>query len=260
MSFCFCPLRSGSSGCVSFVKAGGTRLLIDAGHSAKTMESLLRTIGETPGNLSGIIITHEHSDHIKGLGALSRQFDIPVYANIPTWRAMQDRAGIANVADYNRRTFTTGEDFFIDEVNVLPFAIPHDCAEPVGYSLSYGGKTISIATDVGHLRRGWLDLLADSDIVLLESNHDPDMLRACAYPGWLKNRISGSRGHLNNADCASAVTRLAGRGVRHFVLGNMSHEANTPELARETALAAVAGLGCSVDVAYRDRTGGYYEI
>jgi phosphoribosyl 1,2-cyclic phosphodiesterase len=256
----FCPLRSGSSGCVSFVRAGHTRILVDAGLSSRTVDSLLRTIEESPVNLSGILITHEHGDHIKGVGVLSKQFDIPVYANIETWRAMQTKKDVDKVASYNRRVFNTGEDFFIEDLNVLPFAIPHDAAEPVGYSLSYGGKKLSIATDVGHLRRGWLNCLYGSDLVLIESNHDPDMLARSAYPSWLKSRIGGSRGHLSNGDTANAVLRMTADGVRHFVLGHMSAEANTPELARETVLGAAAGDGVRVDLAYRDRTGGYYEV
>jgi phosphoribosyl 1,2-cyclic phosphodiesterase len=224
------------------------------------VDALLRTIGESPASLSGIIISHEHSDHMKGVGVLSKQFDIPVYANIETWRAMQSKKDIEKVASYNRRVFNTGEDFFIDNLNVLSFPIPHDAAEPVGYCLSYNGKKISIATDVGHLRRGWLDRLYGSDIVLIESNHDPEMLKDCSYPPWLKSRIGGANGHLANSDAANAVLRLAGDGVRHFVLGHMSHEANTPELARETVMKSASGDGIRVEIAYRDKIGGYYDI
>ena len=260
MPFYFCPLRSGSSGCVSFVRAGETRLLVDAGHSARMLEALLGTIGETAANLDGLLITHEHSDHIKGVGTLSRLFEIPVYANAATWSAIAGKPGFDGIAPRNRRVFETGADFFIGDADVQPFAIPHDAAEPVGYSIIYSGRKLSIATDVGHLAKEWLACVEESDIALIEANHDAGMLRGCAYPSWLKKRISGRLGHLSNEDCAKALVKLAENGIGHFVLGHMSDEANSPEIALETVMAAMGSRGARVDVAYRDKTGGYYRI
>jgi phosphoribosyl 1,2-cyclic phosphodiesterase len=259
MPFIFCPVRSGSSGCVSFVRAGGVRLLVDVGYAARTTESLLRSIGESAANVQGVLITHEHSDHMKGVGTLSKMFDLPVYANEETWSAMNGKPGVDAIADRNRRVFTTGEDFYIGEANIQPFAIPHDAAAPVGYSIVYRGRKISLATDIGRIASDWLECVAESDILLIESNHDPDMLRSCAYPAWLKRRISGNRGHLSNLDCAQALAKLSAEGVRHFVLGHMSAEANLPELAVETASAAIS-RAARVDIAHREHTGGIYEI
>lgn len=255
----FCPLRSGSSGNVSFLSAGSTRLLIDAGHACRTLEQLLSSIGESAANLDGIIISHEHSDHIKGAGTLSQRYDLPIYANGATWAAMQSKPGFASVDDRNRRVFVTGEDFYIGDVNVQPFLIPHDAAEPVGFACEYKGKRIVTATDLGHLSCAWTDQLNGADLVLIEANHDPDMLRACAYPSWLKKRILGNRGHLSNGDCADLLRRLTAAGLRHCVLGHMSAEANTPDLALLSVKSALTP-SVRVDLAYRDHTGGYYEL
>ena len=130
MRFTFCPLFSGSSGNSLFVGAGDTRILVDAGMPGRSIEAQLRALDVAPDTLSGILITHEHSDHIKGVGILSRKYDLPVYANEGTWMAMEDKIG--GVALKNQRLFYTGEDFYIGELNVAPFAIPHDAAEPVG--------------------------------------------------------------------------------------------------------------------------------
>ncbi|GHU68180.1 MBL fold metallo-hydrolase [Clostridia bacterium] len=271
----FCPLRSGSSGNVSFLSVGQgaslsvgqgasqsvgiTRILIDAGHASRTLESLLNSIGESAANLDGIVISHEHSDHVKGAGTLSQRYGIPIYANEATWAAMQDKPGFSGVEARNRRLFTTGMDFFIGDINVQPFRIPHDAADPVGFACEYRGKRIVTATDLGHLASAWTDQLEGADLLLIEANHDPDMLRACAYPSWLKRRILGNRGHLSNSDCASLLSRLADAGLRHCVLGHMSAEANTPDLALLSIKSALPP-SVRVDLAYRDRTGGLYEL
>ncbi|MDR1599510.1 MAG: MBL fold metallo-hydrolase [Oscillospiraceae bacterium] len=255
----FCPLRSGSSGNVSFLGAGGTRLLIDAGHSCRTLEQLLGSIGESAANLDGIVVSHEHSDHIKGAGTLSQRYGVPIYANAATWNAMRDKPGFPGVEPRNQRVFVTGVDFYIGDVNVQPFLIPHDAAEPVGFAVEYRGRRIVTATDLGHLASAWTGQLEGADLVLIEANHDPDMLKACAYPSWLKRRILGSRGHLSNGDCAELLRGLTTAGLRHCVLGHMSAEANTPDLAM-LAVKSALSPSVRVDMAYRDSTGGYYEL
>ncbi|HML45810.1 MAG TPA: MBL fold metallo-hydrolase [Clostridia bacterium] len=260
MAFRFCPLRSGSSGNVSFVQAGETCLLVDAGLSARAIEQLLAAMGVSAACLDGILITHEHSDHIKGVGLLSRKYGLPVYANEATWNAMQDKPGIDGIECCNQRIFCTGADFYVRDLGVQSFSIPHDAADPVGYSLYYGGKKLSIATDLGHIQKQWVEEVADADLVLLESNHDPDMLQACRYPAWLKKRILGRRGHLSNADCASVLATLEGRGLRNCVLGHLSQEANQPQLALETVRSALHPDGLHADLAWRDRTGSVYAL
>jgi phosphoribosyl 1,2-cyclic phosphodiesterase len=223
------------------------------------LEQLLGSIGESAANLDGIVVSHEHSDHIKGAGTLSQRYGVPIYANAATWNAMRDKPGFPGVEPRNQRVFVTGVDFYIGDVNVQPFLIPHDAAEPVGFAVEYRGRRIVTATDLGHLASAWTGQLEGADLVLIEANHDPDMLKACAYPSWLKRRILGSRGHLSNGDCAELLRGLTTAGLRHCVLGHMSAEANTPDLAM-LAVKSALSPSVRVDMAYRDSTGGYYEL
>lgn len=265
MQLTFCPLYSGSSGNASYVEAGNTRILVDSGLSGKAIIEGLGQIGVLPETLSGILVTHEHSDHVKGAGILSRKYRIPIYANEPTWDAMARQIG--DVWPGQRRIFQTGADFFIGDMSICPFAIPHDAAEPVGYRIFAGGRSVATATDMGYLTKEVLNRIAGSDIVLLESNHDPDMLMQNPhYSAALKRRILGRHGHLSNESCAQGILKLYETGVRHIVLGHLSAENNTPELALDTSVRMAAENGLCVgqdifiDMAWRDRVGGVYTV
>ena len=264
MPFAFCPLFSGSSGNALYLAAGDTRLLIDAGMPAKSVLAALDALEVAPESLSGILITHEHSDHIRGAGALSRRLNLPVYASAGTWDAMADKLG--EVTDRNQRMFRAGEDFFVRDIGVESFAIPHDAADPVGYSLLYRGRKVSVATDLGHVQSRWMRAVAGADLLLLESNHDLRMLEAGSYPRYIKARIRGKNGHLSNADCGKALCELATTGVRACILGHLSPENNLPELAYQTVRDALAeqGIHCGedfrLDIAWRDRVSAYYTI
>ena len=155
MRFTFCPLLSGSSGNALFVGAGNTRLLIDAGLSGRTVEAALHEIGILPETLQGILVTHEHSDHVKGVGILSRRYRLPVYANARTWAAMARQVG--EIPACNRRVFDTDASFFAGELEVAPFSIPHDAADPVGYRIYAAGHSVATATDMGYFGNnvGW---------------------------------------------------------------------------------------------------------
>lgn len=265
MQLTFCPLFSGSSGNSSYIEAGNTRILIDAGLSGKAVVEALAKIDVLPETLSGILVTHEHSDHVKAAGILSRKYRIPIYANEPTWNAMAKQIG--DVWPGQMRMFNTNEDFFIDDLNICPFSIPHDAADPVGYRIFAGGHSVSTATDMGYLTKDVLKRIAGSDIVLLESNHDPDMLlQNPRYSQALKRRILGRHGHLSNDMCAEGILKLYDTGVRHVVLGHLSAENNTPELALETSVHMAAEKGIAIgqelfiDMAWRDRVGGLYTV
>ena len=265
MEMYFCPLFSGSSGNALFCQYGGTRLLIDAGKPGRPIEEALRSIGVAPETLSGLLITHEHTDHIQGAGVLARRYHLPVYATSGTWAAMEDKIG--KIPGDLRREFYVGRDFYLGEMGVVPFAIPHDAADPVGFRL-YGGKlSVSTATDLGHFSREVYDQIAGSSLILLESNHDPDMLRANPhYNAMLKARILGDRGHLSNDACASALKHLIAAGTGTILLGHLSGENNTPELAMRVSRAVLAeegilpGRDVRLDVALRDRRGEVYVI
>ena len=248
-----------------FVGAGDTRILIDAGLSGRAVTEALAAIRVLPETLNAILVTHEHSDHVKGVGILSRKYHLPVYANAGTWAGMRRQVG--EISPHLQRVFQTGEAFYIGELCVLPYAVSHDAAEPVGYRVDYGAHSVATATDLGVFTRAVLDTLRGVDAVLLESNHDPAMLRANEhYSAALKTRILGRHGHLSNADCGEALWLLYQTGVRHAVLGHLSHENNTPELALNAALDALRAHGLEpgrdmrVDLAWRDHVGGVYEI
>ena len=265
MRFTFCPLFSGSSGNALFIGAGDTRILIDAGMPGKAVEGALREIGVLPETLNGIAVTHEHSDHVKGVGILSRKYHVPIYANERTWNAMARMVG--QVDPRNRRIVEDEEDFYIGDLALYPFSIPHDAADPVGYRVFFGGRSVATATDMGYVKKSVLKILGGTDVLLLESNHDPELLmRNPHYSLYLKQRILGNHGHLSNAASAEALLTLYESGVRQVMLGHLSGENNTPELALNTAVERLGQAGVRLNediglgVAWRDRVSRKFEI
>ncbi len=265
MRFTFCPLFSGSSGNALFIAGGDTRILIDAGMPGKAIEGALRQIGVLPETLTGIAVTHEHSDHVKGVGILSRKYQLPVYANEGTWNAMARSVG--EIAPWNRRVFEDEGDFYIGDLALHPFSIPHDAADPVGFRVYYGGRSAATATDMGYVKKNVLKTLCGVDVLLLESNHDPDLLmQNPRYSLYLKQRILSNHGHLSNAASAEALLSLYESGVRRVLLGHLSQENNTPELAMQTAMERLSREGVrmnediSLGLAWRDRVSRKFEI
>lgn len=261
MQLQFCPLFSGSSGNSIFIGTPRTKILIDAGLSGAKITGELRKIGVEPDKLNAILVTHEHSDHIAGVGVLSRRYRIPVYANAGTWAAMRGKLGAIEPA--RMIEFETGSDFSIGDLDIRPFATPHDAAEPVGYAIYAGACKAAVATDLGCVREGWLNEVSASDVLLLEANHDVNTLEAGRYPYELKKRILGRRGHLSNDDAGQAAVELVKRGVRAIVLGHLSGENNFPELAYASVCGMleqngyVPGRDLALSVARRD---GHSEL
>ena len=258
MKLTFCPLFSGSSGNAIYVSAGDTRILIDAGMPGKAIENALRSINVLPETLTAIAVTHEHSDHTKGVGIMSRKYHIPIYANERTFEAMAKTVG--EIPKWDRRYFETGEDFYINDLALLPFPIPHDAAEPVGYRIFSGGGSVAVATDIGHMTKNILKTLSGTQVMVLESNYDPTLLMQNEhYSAFLKQRIRGTHGHLSNEESANSLLALYETGVRHVLLGHLSAENNTPELALSTAVERLGEKGIAVneditlDIAWRDR-------
>ena len=186
--FKFCSLYSGSSGNCSLVQTDKTKLLIDAGESCKKITESLNLLNIDPSSIDAIIITHEHSDHTKGLGNFSKKFDIPVYANKETWNAMKSQQDKISKNNINYFSF---DKFKIKDLEIQPFPIPHDAANPCGFNLSKGKKKMSIVTDIGHINKDILSNLEHSSFILLESNYEPEVLRCSPYPYLLKERIKG---------------------------------------------------------------------
>lgn len=260
----FCSLYSGSSGNSIFFRANDTRILIDAGLSAKRIMEALVSIGENPSELSAILVSHEHSDHIRGAGIMSRKFNVPIYANENTWEAMGQFLGPINLK--NKMFFNTGREFEIEGVWVKPFSIPHDAFEPVGFNFFADNQKVTVATDIGHINRELLQCFEMSDLLLLESNHDIEMLKVGPYPWHLKKRIAGDRGHLSNEMAGKVVAYMAEKGTRRFLLGHLSKENNFPELAYQTVYNALCekniqvGADVSLEVVLRDRIGRVVEL
>ena len=229
MQLQFCPLFSGSSGNAIYVGTDKTKILIDAGLSGAKITAEMAKIGLTPCDLTAILVTHEHADHINGVGVLSRRYHLPIYASTGTWAAMSAKLGAIDAPC--RVLFEAGEDFSIGDLYIRPFPIPHDAADPVGYAVSAAGAKVAVATDIGVVRESWLRELEGADVLLLEANHDVDTLKAGRYPYELKRRILSNRGHLSNDDAGAAAAEMVRRGVRVIVLGHLSGENNFPELA-----------------------------
>lgn len=257
MRMTLCPLFSGSSGNSIFLSCGGVRLLVDAGMSAAREEAALREIGVDVRELDGVLVTHEHVDHVRGLGVLCRKYGLPVYANEGTWNGILQRE--SGIPQRCRRVFYTGEDFYIGAMSVHPFPIPHDALEPVGYTLSCQGLSCGIATDIGHIEEGWMRAVSGCQALVIEANHDVEMVERGPYPLRLKKRILSRHGHLSNVDCAKALVKLAGAGTRAAFLAHLSADNNLPELAYNTVCGALTEAGydvsgaISVSVARRDR-------
>lgn len=263
----FCSLYSGSSGNCIFVGNGNdSNILIDAGVSGTRIERALQNIGEDVHSVKAILITHEHSDHVAGAGILSRRFNIPVFANEGTWAAMDREKLLGKFPEVNRRVIITGTGFEIGDFCISSFSVPHDAAAPVAYTVTCGEHKISVATDMGYVTEDVRKSVSGSELVLLESNHDIEMLKFGKYPMHLKRRILGEKGHLSNESAASLVTELATQGTKYFVLGHLSKENNFPQLAFETSRAELLSNGFNMEnnfylsVAQRDSVSEVIEL
>lgn len=260
----FCSLFSGSSGNSIFVSSDNTKILIDAGMPGKNIENALQSINQNPAELDGIFVTHEHSDHIKGVGVLSRRYNIPVYANELTWVAMQNQIG--NIKEHNIRVMSESQ-VNIKDMDILSYKIPHDAACAQGYAIYNDNKKVCVATDLGYLSEEVKKQIEDADVLLLESNHDIEMLKFGPYPYNLKRRILSDVGHLSNEDCGRAVADLVtGSKRKRVILGHLSGTNNYPELAYQTVvnilkerkIDLVKDIGLTV--AKRDMPSNYVEF
>jgi len=234
MAVHFCTIASGSSGNCIFVGSDSTRILIDAGLSGKRIETGLTSVGIQPDSLDALFVTHEHSDHIQGIGILSRRFDLPVYATPGTWQAMEQYSAIGKIHPRNKLLAYSDERIVLNDLCINPFSIPHDAAEPVGYTIESEGRKVAVATDIGKPTPLIERNLADCDILLIESNHDLDLLENGPYPAQLKRRIRGDFGHLSNVAAGQLITRIHNPRLACVFLGHLSEENNRPAVAFDT--------------------------
>lgn len=223
-------LASGSAGNSTLICDNNTSVLIDAGISARRLCSALGQLGLTMDGLSGILITHEHSDHVRGLDTLIKHFEVPIFA--PRTVANHLRWSIAGVEDYIKE-LTVGSETAVGGLSIVPFRTPHDTPESVGYRIT-GSRRLGFCTDCGHVTDEIWEGLKGVDAAVLEANHDPRRLMDGPYPAMLKRRILSDNGHLSNKCCGELAVRLAESGTRQFVLAHLSRENNTPALALNT--------------------------
>jgi phosphoribosyl 1,2-cyclic phosphodiesterase len=235
-------LGSGSSGNCAYVETDETRILIDAGFSLRQIRQRLATIGRTPENLTGILITHEHADHTHGLEQLCEKLHIPVYCNRPTAEAIEYQLKIK----FDCRLFTTGAAFEVGGLHVESFSIPHDAQDPVGYLIHTSAGKLGFLTDLGHTNRLVLERIRAANVLVLESNHDVQMLQDCPHRPWsLKQRILGRHGHLSNESAAGAAEQIMSADLRHLYLGHLSRQCNKPELAFQVMQKCLTKIGAS---------------
>lgn len=229
-----CSIASGSSGNCIYVGDDDTHLMIDAGISGKKIEAGLNDIGLKVSDMSGILITHEHTDHIGGLGVISRRYEIPIYATHGTIEAIRSIPGVGKIPEYLFHEVKADKKFNVGEFTVDPIRISHDAAEPVAYRFHNSDRTAAVITDLGKYDDYIIDRLQNCNAIMLEANHDVNMLQVGPYPYLLKQRILGDRGHLSNECCGRLLVKLLNDGLNHIVLGHLSHENNLAELAYET--------------------------
>lgn len=237
-------LASGSRGNSAVIESSSTRILVDAGISCREIFKRLKLIGHDPHSLSAILLTHEHADHVDGLLTLSRKLSIPIFMTGPThqaWsRSVSDSTG-DRPAPARLEFFSAGRSFQVGDVSVMPFTIPHDAADPVGFTFHSEGIKIGFATDLGYIPASVCDHLRRCDLLLLESNHDLEMLRVGPYPWSVKQRVMSRVGHLSNAALADFFATKYDGSASYIVLAHLSEQNNHPEVARKEAEAALSG-------------------
>jgi phosphoribosyl 1,2-cyclic phosphodiesterase len=260
VSVSFTILGSGSAGNCAYVETGEARILVDAGFSTRQIRLRLASIGRTPENLSAILLTHEHSDHISGLLGLAEKLHIPVFCNRGTqdgtiWAFKEKWSKKTNLALENSdtfrskidwRLFETGASFDVGDVCVETFSIPHDSQDPVGFVLHTPAGNVGFATDLGHVTKLVLERIRTANVLVLESNHDVKMLQDCPRRTWaLKQRILGRHGHLSNVTAAETAMQIMSANLRQLYLAHLSRECNKPELAQNIMAEQLFQIGAT---------------
>lgn len=261
----YCSIGSGSSGNCHYIGYKDTNILIDAGLSGKRITNGLNEINVDADKLNGIFVTHEHSDHIKGVGILSRKYDLPIFVNYKTWLAIEEKIG--KVKESNINIFENDQIYEIGDMAIKPFSITHDAADPVGFTLlNEKEEKISVATDIGHISDSIRENILGSKLVVLESNYDKEMLLMGSYTYMLKKRVMSDRGHLSNESAAKFAVDLIKNGTENILLAHLSRENNFPALAFETSNSILTENGMKIgndvnlEVLMRDDISKLYKI
>lgn len=255
-----CSIASGSSGNCIYAGSEDTHLLVDTGISKKRIEEGLKQLEIKGEELDGILITHEHSDHIQGLGVFSRKYEIPIYATRGTIEGIQSYKSLGAMPEGLLHEISEDHPFWLGDIQVHPFAISHDARQPCGYRMECGEKRVAVATDLGMYDAYTVEQLKDLDAVLLEANHDIHMLEVGPYPYPLKQRVMGDRGHLSNELSGRLLCDILHDNLKGVLLGHLSKENNYAELAYETVKLEITygdvpykGEDIPLQVAHRER-------
>jgi phosphoribosyl 1,2-cyclic phosphodiesterase len=254
-TFSVCMLASGSRGNAIYISTGTTSVLIDAGLSGVEIERRLRSRGLCPENLDALIVSHEHADHIHGVGVLSRKYGLPVYMNADTQKAAYRLGKVNSVKPFNCST-----PFMINTLSIYPFPISHDAADPVGFTMDQSGIKIGIATDLGVATALVKEHLKGCALLVLEANHDPEMLTQGPYPWPLKQRIKSRVGHLANEDTHDLLQELQHDRLEHVVLAHLSETNNTPEKAYQAVSPALTRCFPTLSVATQGVSGEIIRV
>ena len=253
-------LASGSTGNAIFIDMDETKVLVDAGISTRRIKQSLDSLGEKVEDLDGVFITHEHRDHVNGLTSLLKKYKIPAYTRPDTWQSMYCRSALPDSCCNDLK-----DSLDIGNIKIEPFSISHDAADPVGFQLFGKGKKVSVATDLGFVTPTVKEALSLSDVLVLESNHDVDMLKNGSYPWYLKKRILSNRGHLANNDAGWTLANLNRKSHTHVFLAHLSQENNCPELAKDTVAKILTSQGCELDkdislhLTYPEQVSGLFQ-
>ncbi len=235
-------LGSGSAGNCAYLETNEARLLVDAGLTGRQIRARMATIARAPETLTGILITHEHSDHISGLAGLAAKLDVPIYCNRETKSAIEAQLK----TQIKAHVFATGDSFEVGDVTVETFSIPHDAIDPVGYMVRTVSGNIGFLTDLGHATKMVVERVRCANVLLLEANHDVKMLQDCPRRPWsLKQRILSRHGHLSNESAAEVAAQILSADLRRLYLGHLSRDCNRPELAHKAVSSRLAQMGAT---------------
>lgn len=259
MSLEVCVLASGSSGNSVYVASGCTRILVDAGLSARQVAVRLEQIGVVPESINGICVSHEHGDHIAGIRVLQKRHGIPVFANAGTLNGIMRQPKASEIA---AKIFQTGSPFQIGDITIEPFSVPHDAYEPVGFRLHTAHTAVGIVTDLGMSTSLIREKLKGCHVIIVESNHDEDLLQEAPRPWPLKQRIRSRQGHLSNIDAARLIADCATDALEHVYLSHLSSDCNTPDTALRTVASQLRldGLGhINLEISHASRISSVWK-
>ncbi|WP_449354812.1 MBL fold metallo-hydrolase [Virgibacillus natechei] len=250
MTIRFSVLASGSTGNAFYIESEKEKILVDAGLSGKQLDQLFAGVQVDPRELTGILVTHEHSDHIKGLGIVARKYNLPIYANEKTWKAME--GSIGKISLDQKFHFGMGEVKTFGDMDIESFGVSHDAAEPMFFTFRHDGKKIALVTDLGYVSERIKKTVEDADAYIFEANHDVSMLRMGRYPWNVKRRILGDSGHVSNEDAGLALADIIGNETKRIYLAHLSQDNNMKDLARMSVDNMLKERGIKLDLCDTD--------